>query len=111
MSQFLDDLGDMFPRHVGFSVFVSQDIAGKPTYGAGSTYHARIEMKDVGVRTKDGTVIAGRGIIYFPQIVNATVRDRVTVPFGIPGPTNPPILSVTVNDDEDGGSYTALVFG
>jgi hypothetical protein len=108
---FMGDLADMFPRTVSIEPYVSRTIAGLPSYGPAVSYPARIQMKDVGVRTLKGTVIIGRGTVYLPQIVTVTVLDRLTVPSGIPGPVQPPILSVSVNDDEDGGVYTSLVIG
>ena len=111
MSDFIDALYDLFERTVTLEPYASSTIAGKPSYGAPVTYKARIMMKDVGVRTLEGTVVVGRGKVYLPQVVAATVRDRLTIPVDIPGGTNPPILSVSVTDDEYGGSYTTLVIG
>lgn len=108
---FMGDLADMFPRTVLIAPYASRTIAGLPSYGTAVSYPARIQMKDVGVRTAEGTVIIGRGTIFFPQVITVSVLDRLTLPSGIPGPSQPPILSVTVNDDEMGGTYTALVIG
>ena len=111
MSDFIGALYDLFERTVTLESYASSTIAGKPSYSAGVTYPARIMMKDVGVRLTNGTVVVGRGKIYLPQVVAATVRDRITVPVDLPGDVNPPILSVSTVDDEFGGCYTVLVIG
>jgi hypothetical protein len=111
VSNFINDLLDLFDRTVTIAPYASQTIAGKPSYGTAVSYKARIMMKDVGVRTLEGTMVIGRGKIYLPQVVAATVRDRLTVPVDLPGDANPPILSVSTVDDEFGGSYTVLVIG
>lgn len=111
MSDFIDALYDLFDRSVTIETVASQTIAGKPTYNAPVTYKARIMMKDVGVRTTNGTVLVGRGKIYLPQVVDIDARDRVTLPVTIAGSPTPPILSVSNVDDEFGGCYTVLVFG
>lgn len=110
-ASFIQDLYSLFERTITIEPFSSQTIAGKPSYGAAVTYAARIIMKDVGVRTMEGTIIVGRGTVYLPGVYTVTVRDRLTMPGGIPGPVQPPILSVSVTDDEFSGSYTTLVIG
>ena len=111
MSDFLDALYDLFDRTVTLESYASSTIAGKPSYSAPVSYKARIMMKDVGVRTLEGTIVVGRGKVYLPQVVAASVRDRLTIPVDIPGGSTPPILSVSVTDDEFGGSFTTLVIG
>lgn len=125
---FLADLRELFDRTVLVEVYKDQTIAGKPNYEypfdilafqvdafqddvPATSYPARIVMKNVGVRSPNGTIIVGRGTIYFPQIVDIQIRDRITLPAGYPGPTQPPILSISTVDDELAGSYTAVVIG
>jgi hypothetical protein len=110
-TSFMYDLADLFDRTVTIEPFALQTAAGKPTYGAAVTYAARVIMKDVGVRTVEGTTIIGKGTIYLPGVYVVTTRDRLTLPAGILSPSQPPILSVSVSDDEMAGSYTTLVIG
>ena len=111
MSDFIDALIDLFDRTVTIEPYASQTIAGKPSYGTAVSYVARIMMKDVGVRTLEGTVVVGRGKVYLPAVVAVSTRDRITIPSDFVGDVNPPILSVSTVDDEFGGSYTVLVIG
>ena len=109
---FIADLLSLFNRKVTIEPRTSQSISGAPVYGAGVVYSARIMMKDVGVRTAQGTTIVGRGKVYLPLAATAlSVMDRITLPSDIPGNVYPPILSVSVTDDEIGGCYTTIVIG
>lgn len=110
-TSFVQDLYDLFERTVTIEPFVSQTATGKPTYGTGVSYPARIILKDVGIRMLDGTVIIGKGRVYLPGVYTVTTRDRVTLPAGILSPSQPPILSVSVSDDETAGCFTTLVIG
>lgn len=107
----LPDLVDLFERTVTISTVASRSSSGKPTYGAPVTYPARVLMGDVAVRTPTGTVIIGKGKVYIPAVVDVAVTDRITLPVTVASPATPPILSVTVTDDEYGGCYTTIIIG
>lgn len=110
-TSFMYDLADLFNRTVTIAPYASQTTAGKPSYGSAVSYSARVVMKDVGVRTLEGTTIIGKGTVYLPGVYVVTTRDKLTLPSGVLSPSTPPILSVSVTDDEMGGSYTTMVIG
>jgi hypothetical protein len=110
---FTDDLLDLFTREITINPWVSYDSGGVPSYGAAETHPVRVEMKDVGVRTVEGTTIIGRGRLWIPYTTSITIKDKLTLPAGLlcGGSANPPMLSVSTVDDETGGSYTAIILG
>lgn len=115
---FIGDLEDFFDKTVTIEPFVSRDQYGKPNsgtsgYGPPVQYPANIPvaLRQMAVRTKDGTSVFGRGPIYLPVApMTITVNDRITLPAGY-SPAQPPILQVSPFGDEEGNLATQIVVG
>lgn len=104
------ELLELMPSSVLIAPFVSQSGSTQPTYGADVAYQCRISMGAQYVRSADGREVMARGRIYLATTNAFTVRDRVTLPAGY-GPTQPPIVNVNTEDDQNGANHVVLVIG
>jgi hypothetical protein len=81
---------------------------GETTYGAASTYQARVQGRVKMIRTPMGDEKVSTVQVYLAQVTSVTVRDRLTLPARY-DPTTPDILAVVQAVDEN-GAYGEVVY-
>lgn len=109
-TEFLADLADLFVNTVTIEPLSSRDAAGKPTYGTAQSYSARIVIKGQALRTLDGTVILGRGLVDILTTGAIGTQDRLTLPAAFV-PRQPPILAARLVYGESQALYTQILIG
>lgn len=93
--------------------WTGQSTYGKPAFSGPTSYPARIELKSLIIRLKDGRQAAARGTVYV-GITNIadipTVADLLTLP-NTYIPRTPPILDVQTEQDETNLHHVKLIIG
>jgi len=89
-------LAAMLRETITQRTFVSQDVAGLPTYGAPTARPARIQWKPQRITTHTGEERVSRAKIFLLPTPPITLRDRLTLPDG----TSPALLHVYPVRDE-----------
>lgn len=102
---FVDDFADVFTDTVILRVVTSRDDFGKPTYGAGTTYNARVVRKHHVVRDSAGDEVVSTAQAWLQGTPAIEPDDQIELSDG----TNPPIISVERYQDEVGSSHTKVV--
>jgi hypothetical protein len=100
------DWHDMLPHSVTVEPFVSLDQYGTKTYGAATTYRARVQGKTQIVQTMTGEEAVSHITVY---LAAGTIgaQDRLTLPAPFT-PTQPNILNVQLVSDESGQHHSAV---
>lgn len=98
------DFLDLMTQLVTVEPFISRDAYGAPTYGAPTTYRARINAKSHFIRTSDAEQVVARGMAWLAADGPISVNDRITMPDG----SQPLILDSNAENDEDGPLYVRL---
>lgn len=101
------DFLDMMSDTVIVAPLSSRDDYGKPTYGTGVSYTARVTFKDRWVRRSDGTEVLSKGVVWIGATPTVKVDDQLTLSDG----SSPPILQADTISDEDGPHHVKVVFG
>lgn len=98
---------DMCPHTISVEPFTGTDAYGAYTYGAATTYKARIQGKNRLITTMTGEEAVAHLMIY---INSSTIgpKDRITLPAPF-SPTIPSILDVIHVSDESGAHHTVVV--
>jgi len=89
-------LRDMLGETITQRVYVSQDLAGAPTYGAPFTRPGRMEWKPQRIPMGTGEERVSRAKIFLEPTPSISVHDRLTLPDG----TSPPLLLIYPAHDE-----------
>ena len=92
---------------VGALASFSTDGYGTPTFGAASSYTARVVGKQTLVDTFRGTEELAKTVVYVKATSTFGPSDQITLPDG----TTPELLAVEAFPDEDGAHHTKLMFG
>ena len=107
----VNEWADMMPQTVTIEPWLSYTAGGSgSTYGGSTSYLCRIEMINHLVVDQSGNIVTARGKVFLLSTDTIGSKDRVTLPIGFV-PTQPPIISVDVADDESGNHHVALHFG
>ena len=102
------DFAELLNQTVTVKALSSRDSYGKPTYGAGTSYSARVSFKARLIRGADDRLHQARGEVWLQSNVAVALDDQITLPDG----TTPPILAVERAADEDGTvHHTKIIFG
>ena len=104
------DWVDLMPSSVVVAPRTGVDAAGKPTFGAGVSYKARIEMRNVRSRDAQGREIVGRGIVFLATTTIPGSNSKITLPAGY-DPLVPVLLEVRPVPDEFGTHHIEIVIG
>jgi len=94
----------MMPDSVTIEPLSSRDTYGKPTYGTGVVYQARVVRKRKAYRRKDGTEAASSSVVYLGGVSGATEQSRIT----LPDVTQPVIGAVNLYPDELGAHHEVI---
>ena len=101
-------LKQLFVVTVTIYPFVSEDEAGKPTYGTAASYPAKIERQERITRDNDMQTIRSRRLIYlYTQNTAISTKDRLVLPAGYE-PLEPKIMDVRVVQDQFGVHHIVL---
>lgn len=106
MGIFADLFTDLMPATVTVERITGRSYDGKATYGAPSTYVARVNNVTRNVIGADGQLVVASGIAWLDTVAPFTVNDRVTFADG----TQPVLLRVDQVPDETGPAYTSFSF-
>lgn len=102
---------DMMNDEVTVYPFTGRSASAKPTYSAtGTTYPAYIELMNRLVVDKMGHTVTARGRVFLGTEVVIGTEDKIVIPSEY-HPTDPPIISVNVQNDENGNHHTVVYFG
>jgi len=77
-------------------LYLSQDVAGAPSYGLPFTRPARLQWKPQRITIGTGEERVSRAKIFLEPTPTITVHDRLTLPDG----TSPPLLLIYPAHDE-----------
>lgn len=106
MSIFADLFVDMMATTVTVERIASRDTYGKVTYGAATSYVARVSLVQRNVIGPEGQMVVAKGRAWLDTVDPFTVNDRVTLADG----SIPILLAVDLVDDENGPAYTSFDF-
>lgn len=106
MAIFADDFQDMMPARITVQSIVSRGVKGAAVYSSPNTYQARINTKTQNVINAAGQLVVARGCAWLDTVDPITVNDRVI----FPDASEPVILVVNVDEDENGPAVTKLYF-
>ena len=98
---------DWFRDTVTIERALTMNEYGERTYGAATSYIARISGKVTQVRDVTGEERVSRHQVLIATTAAITPADRLTLPSGYE-PTQPPILAVTTPRDEQGPHHTRI---
>lgn len=102
------NLAAFFNQTVTIEPYTGKDDFGKPTYGTGVDYAAKIEFSTMNIRTDyDREIKSTRQIFLNTTTTSFDTRDRITLPTAFQ-PTQPLILFVRVVLDRQGVSHIVL---
>lgn len=104
---FINEFLDMLACSVTHEPRISRDEYGAPTFGAATSYTARIQYKTQMVRANSGEDVLASGSIIFGTVLSVTADDRITLPDG----SQPLIISWESPYDEKELVYTKVYFG
>lgn len=105
----VNDFAPLMKDEVTIAPFASQNSTGARTYGAPTTYKARVSYRPTNVRGADGAVIAARGVVWLMATAVVDQRDKLTLPDGT---EEAPILAVDRPGGEGGGvHHVRVAFG
>ncbi len=105
---FIDGFLDMLKSSVTHEPVTGRDDYAKPTYGAATTYVARVDYTRRKVTIADGRDVVAACTVWFDGTPTVTLDDRFTLPDG----TQPSILSWDQPTDETGlKTHTKVYFG
>jgi hypothetical protein len=93
--------------------WTGQSTTGVPTYDTPQSYPARIELKSLMVRLRDGREAVARGVVYvgLTNVANVpSVAARLTLPAAYI-PNQPPILDVQTEQDDLNLHHVKLMIG
>lgn len=103
----MNDFKGMMPHTVAHAPVSSRDSYGKITYGAATSYAARVVYKNKQVRSATGEVVMAAGMVWFLGTVSMSGDDKITLPDG----STPQVISVEKYADDDGDRFTKIYFG
>ena len=104
----VSDWADMLNQTVTYKALSSRDSYGAPTYGAATSYDARVVYKSKFLRKSDGADVMATGAVWLQGAPAVSPEGLLTLPDG----TTPPILSVERFPDEtDAYHHTKVYFG
>src|SRR5947207_7693859 len=104
----LQEFLDFLPSTVTIYPWQSTDASGAMTWAStGTSYPARIQMKNHLVRDRSGREVVARGSVYLGTSTIIGIDDKVELPVGFV-PRNPPIISVMPKYDEHAILYVQL---
>ena len=102
------DFAPLMKQTVTVKAKTSRDSHGKPTFGSGTDWKARVAFKAEWLRDPEGRAVLAKGAVWFLGAPAVTVEDQITLPDG----TTPPILFVERPPDQTGAvHHTKVVFG
>lgn len=106
---FVDGLTDLLASTVVVSPWsgFSSDGEAVATYGAGSTYSARVVSKQTKVQTFEGAEEVATTEVWIASTSTFGPSDRVTLPDG----SSPVMLAVETYRDEVGVTHSKVFFG
>lgn len=106
----VNEWADMMPHTITVEPWVSYKGGGAGSnYGDAETYSCRIEMGNHLVVDANSKTASSKGKVFLLSTTVIGTKDLVTLPTGYV-PTNPPLITVDVNDDEDGTHHCCLHF-
>ena len=101
-----DDLRDMFPSTAAWAPLTGRAESGAPTYGAGTSFAARLVRRHKLVRDTQGDQVVSTAHVWLLGSPAVAPDDRVQLADG----TAPPIVAVERFEDEAGASHTKVYF-
>ena len=107
----INDWLDMMPDTVTIYPFVSRSASAQPVYSVtGTSYPARVEMRNQMTLDKQGREVMARGRVYLGSNAVIGNEDKIVLPTEYV-PRNPPIIAVNIQPDESGNHHTVLFIG
>lgn len=106
MGIFADDFTDLMTQTITVQPFLGRNSEGVPSYGAATTYKCRINYEDDNIIGGNGQLVAVRGQAWLDTIAPIATVDRVIFPDG----TEPLLVKVNQESDENGPAYTSFRF-
>ncbi len=103
----ISDFFDLMPDEITHAPMTGRDKYGKPTFGSGTDFKARVLFKPTWVRGVDGTLVRARGMVWIGGTPNVDPQDQIT----LPDSTTPPIMAVERIPDEVGIHHVKVFFG
>jgi hypothetical protein len=105
----VSDFLDLMPDTVTYQAVTSRDIYGKPSYGAASSYRARVIYKTMRTTSMtSGQEVLAAGCVWLAAtLAPPDIDDRITLPNG----GLPKILNYERFTDEGGVHHTKVLFG
>jgi hypothetical protein len=107
----INEWEDMMPHTIQVEPWLSYKGGGtNNNYDTAEDYNCRIEMNNHLVVDRNARTVTARGMVFLLSTTIIDVKSLITLPVGYT-PRQPPLLSVDVEDDEDGTHHTVLHFG
>lgn len=103
----VSEWSDLFAHTITHKPFSSRDEFGAVTYGAGTSFSARLVEKPTHVRGSDGNEVVARGVVWILGTPSIDAEDQIVLPDG----STPPILAVSKPADEIGTHHVKVFFG
>lgn len=98
-------LADLMPSTVQVAAPTTRDAYGKPqAFGADVAVQCRVEQGPQMIRGVDGREVVSTARVYTAGPVDVPLASRITLPDG----TQPEILRVELQNDEDGPHHTVV---
>ena len=101
------DLLEMMTQTVTIAPLTGRDNYGKPTFGTGVVWRARIKGTNRRVVDHAGQEAVSTTEVWIGGVSGIGPTDQLTLPDG----TSPPLLKVERYPDEDGNSFEKVYLG
>lgn len=102
----INDFRDMMGETIIHTPLSTRDDYGKPTFGSGNSFSARVSRKKVKIRDAQGEEIDADGTVWVLGTPNILVKDKIE----LPDTTKPVIIAVERPSDESGVHHTKVYF-
>lgn len=103
---FATEFRDLMTDTVTHYALSSRDAYGTPSYGAGTSYPARVVRKHKLVRDAAGQQVVSTAQAWLGGTPAITPQDKVTLSDN----SSPPIVAIERYQDEVGASHTVVFF-